>query len=247
MNRKVNLTEREKLVLCLLLENKVMTRRQIVKQVFPDLDSGNITHRLRRMLDLGLVKDYQDRRFDRDEILYELSGEGVAFAKSIYSMDFDQSPARSYAYEHDVGLVNLRNLFLCRSSVRKYIPENVLQCCPIVRDSDSYKSFSEMMSDAVVVVQTPNKLRAGAIEFEPTAKWIERYRDKVLNYYVKSDIGFVLYVCTSETTIQAIRTIENVIKPEGATKMYFALLEKVLASKDKMTFSGRNQALFEIT
>jgi hypothetical protein len=78
LNRKVNLTEREKLVLCLLLENKVMTRRQIVKQVFPDLDSGNITHRLRRMLDLGLVKDYQDRRFDRDEILYELSGEGVA-------------------------------------------------------------------------------------------------------------------------------------------------------------------------
>ena len=246
MNKKLKVTERENLVLCLLLENKVMTRRQIANHVFPGLDKGNLSHRLNRVLNLGLVKDYLDRRLDKYDILYELSGEGVAYAKSIYSMEFDQSPARSYAYEHDVGLVNLRRLFQNKPSVKKYISENILQCCPVVRDSASYKSFSEMMSDAVIVFQAQTKLRTGALEFEPTAKWIERYRDKVLNYYVKSDIGFVLYVCTSETTIQAIRTIENAIKPEGATKIYFSLLENVLAAKDKVIFEGRNQATIEI-
>lgn len=247
MNKKLNLTEREKLVLCLLLENKVMTRTQIVKQVFHDLDTGNITHRLRRILSLGFVKDYQDRRFNRRELLYELSSEGVALAKSLHRFDFDQTPPRAYSYEHDVGLTELRQVLEVRKSVEKYIPENLLQCCPVVREQIQFRSFLDLMSDAVLTVKVQEKIKTGALEYEPTAKWIERYRDKVLNYYVKSDIGFVLYVCKNETTIQAIRTIENEIKPQGATKMYFSLLENVLSAKDKMTFAGRNQAVFEIT
>ena len=141
MNKKLNLTEREKLVLCLLLENKVMTRTQIVKQVFHDLDTGNVTHRLRRILSLGFVKDYQDRRFNRRELLYELSSEGVALAKSLHRFDFDQTPARAYSYEHDVGLTDLRQVLEVRKSVEKYIPENLLQCCPVVREQTQFRSF----------------------------------------------------------------------------------------------------------
>jgi len=246
LNRKVNLTEREKLVLCLLLENKVMTRRQIINQVFPGLASGNVTNRLKRILDMGLLKDYQDRRFNRRDILYELSSEGVALAKSLHRFDFDQTPPRAYSYEHDVGLTELRQVLEVRKSVEKYIPENLLQCCPVVREQTQFRSFLDLMSDAVLTVKIQEKIKTGALEYEPTAKWIERYRDKVLNYYVKSDIGFVLYVCKNETTIQAIRTIENEIKPEGATKMYFSLLENVLSAKDKVTFVGRNQVTFDV-
>jgi len=240
------LTERERLVLCLLLENKVMTRKQIVNAVFPKLDTGNVTHRLTRLLDLGYLADFQDRRFDRKAILYELTHEGVLLAKSFYELEFDQTPSRSYAYEHDVGLVSLRELFQSKQSVQRYIPENILQCCPSARENDKFKSFSEMMSDAVVVIKIQDKFKIGALEFEPTVKKIERYRDKVLNYYVKSDISFILYVCSNKTAIDAIQSIENEIKPDGGTKMYFALYGNVLASKDKLTFVGRNKSLFEI-
>jgi DNA-binding MarR family transcriptional regulator len=244
--KRLKLTEREKQVLCLLLENKVMTRRQIVKQIFPNLDSGNITHRLSRLLNLGFLKDYQDRRFDRNDLLYELSSEGIVLSKSLHKLDFDQTPPRAYSYEHDVGLADLRQILENKESVEKYIPENVLQCCPVVREQNHFKSFVDMMSDAVLAVKMQGKIKTGALEFEPTAKWIERYREKVLNYYVKSDVGFVLYVCKSETTIQAIRTIENEIKPAGATKIYFSLFENVLTSMDKVIFLGRNQATLEI-
>lgn len=246
MNKKLNLTEREKLVLCLLLENKVMTRRQIINQVFPGLASGNVTNRLKRILNMGLLKDYQDRRFNRRDILYELSSEGMSLTKGLHDFDFDQSPPRSYSYEHDVGLADLRQVLENRKSVEKYIPENVLQCCPDVREQNQFKPFAEMMSDAVLTVKMPGKIKTGALEFEPTAKWVERYREKVLNYYVKSNIGFVLYVCKNETTIQTIRAIEDEIKPEGSTKMYFSLYESVLTSNDKVTFVGRNQVTFEV-
>lgn len=247
MNKKLGLTERDKLVLCLLLENKVMARRQIVKQVFPGLLSGTVTNRLRRILDAGLLKDYQDRRLSRKDIFYELSSEGIALAKSIHSFDFDQNPPRTYSYEHDVGLTDFRQVLETKKSVEKYIPENVLQCCPIVREQNQFRPFVDMMSDAVIALKAPGRIRTGALEFEPTAKWIERYREKVLNYYVRSEISFVLYVCKSETTIELIRAIEDEIKPDGAIKMYFLLYENVSSLNDKLTFVGRNQAAFYIS
>lgn len=223
-----------------------MTRNQIAKQVFPGLDKGNLSHRLNRILNLGFVKDYMDRRLNKNDILYELSSEGVAFTKSIHRFDFDQIPPRTYSREHDVGLTALRQVLETKKSVEQYIPENILQCSPEVREQPQFKSFLDLMSDAVLTLKIQDKIKIGALEYEPTAKWIERYRDKVLNYYVRSDIGFVLYVCKNEATIQAIRTIENEIKPNGATKVYFSLFENVLASKDKVIFEGRNQARIEI-
>lgn len=246
MSTKLKLTERERQVLCLLLENRVMTRKQIAKQVFLGLDKGNLTHRLSRILNLGFVRDYMDRRMSKYDIFYELSDDGVDFVKSIYPVSFDRSPSRAYSYKHDVGLVNLRQLFQEKPPVSQYIPENVLQCCPSVRDSESYRPFAEMMSDAVIVLQMQDKIKIGALEFEPTAKSRERYWDKILNYYVKSDIKFVLYVCTSETTINVIRSIEDEIKPDGAVKIYFSLLENVLAPKEKLIFEGRNESRLEI-
>lgn len=246
LNKNLNLTEREKLVLCLLLENKVMTRRQIAKQVFPGLDKGNLSHRLSRVLNLGFVRDYLDRRLSKYDIFYELTSEGVSLSRSLYKLDFDQNPSRAYSYEHDAGLTDLRQILEAKKSVETYTPENILQCCPVVREQSQFKPFVDMMSDAVLTVKTSERIKTGALEYEPTAKWIERYRDKVLNYYVKSNIGFVLYICKSETTIQAIRTIEDEIKPEGATKIYFSLFENVLASKDKVIFENRNRAIFEI-
>lgn len=245
MYKNLILTDRERLVLSLLLENKVMTRKQIVNSVFPKLDSGNVSHRLTRLLDLGYLKDYQDRRFDRTAILYELSDEGINLAKSFYEMEFDQRPSRSYTYEHDIGLVNLRKMLQSKFSVQRYIPENMLQCCPSIRENDKFKSFSEMMSDAVVVVKLQDKFKIGALEYEPTVKKIERYRNKVLNYYVKSDISFVLYICSNQTAIETIQCIENEIKPNGATKIYFALYADVLKTKDKLIFTNRNQAQLE--
>lgn len=246
MNRNRILTDREKQVLCLLLENKVMTRKQIVAEVFPALDKGNVTHRLNRILTEGLVRDYMDRRFSKTDILYELTDDGLRLTKSIYSMEFDQSPARTYAITHDVGLVTLRNLFQKKSMVKEYIPENVLQCAPFVREDQQIKPFAEMMSDAVLKIKFPNFLKFAALEFEPTSKNLDRYRDKILNYYVKSRISLVLYVCDHEKTIEKIKSIESEIKPDGATKMYFALFENVLSSSDKLTFFGRNQAKIEI-
>lgn len=247
MYKNLQLTERERLVLSLLLENKVMTRKQIVDSVFPKLDSGNVTHRLTRLLELGYLADFQDRRFDRKAILYELTHEGVQLAKSFYEMEFDQQPSRSYAYKHDLGLVDLRKLFQSKFSVQRYIPENILQCCPSIKENDKFKSFSEMMSDAVIVVNLQDKFKIGALEYEPSVKKMERYRDKVLNYYVKSDISFIIYVCSNLSTMEVIQNIENEIKPNGATKMYFALYEDVLKSTDKLTFIGRNKSLLEIT
>jgi hypothetical protein len=244
--KNLQLTDRERIVLSLLLENKVMTRKQIVNSVFPKLDTGNVTHRLIRLLELGYLADYQDRRYERKAILYELTDEGVLLAKSFYEMEFDQRPSRSYTYEHDVGLVNLRKLFQEKKSVQRYITENILQCCPATRENDKFKSFSEMMCDAVIVIKLQDKFKIGALEYEPSVKKMERYRDKVLNYYVKSDISFVLYVCSNLAAIETIKSVENELKPNGATKMYFALYEDVLKSQDKLIFTNRNQFQFEI-
>jgi hypothetical protein len=103
-----------------------------------------------------------------------------------------------------------------------------------------------MMSDAVISLSINNQKKNGALEFEPTGKWIERYRDKILNYYIKEDIDFVLYVCTKKQTVETIQSVENEIKPNGGTKIYFSLLEDVLRQKIKVPFHGRNQSLFEI-
>lgn len=247
MYKDLILTEREKRILRLLLENKVMTRKHIAKQIFPNLDTGNITHRLYRILELGFVKDFQDRRFSKYDIIYELTGEGIAIAKSLHDLEFDRSPTRSYAKEHDLGLSEIRQLLQSKSTVANYFPENVLQCCPLIREQAIYKPFVDVMSDAILSIRISSQLKNGALEFEPTGKWIERYKEKLLNYYIKEEIDFVLYVCTSGKTIETIQSVENEIKPKGKTKIYFSLLENVLKQNQIVTFQGRNQSLFQIS
>ena len=247
MNKRAILTDRDKKLLCLLFENKVMARRQIVHEVFPGLDSGNVSHRLSRILNSGYARDYMDKRFSIRDTFYELSDQGNQFVRSIYPMEFTEKPTRSYTYGHDVGLVDLRQKIQNKKSLKKYVTENVLQFCLPISENELFKPFVDIMSDVVLQLEVNGKIKTGALEFEPSEKNHARYRDKVLSYYVKEKIGFVIYVCTNETTIKTIQSIENEIKPEGNTKLYFSLLKNVLSSTDKLTFLNRSKAILEIS
>tara|TARA_B110001454_G_scaffold219192_1_gene251126 strand:- start:12441 stop:13184 length:744 start_codon:yes stop_codon:yes gene_type:complete len=244
--KKQLFTVRERLLLERLVENKVMTRNQIHQAIFPSVGKKSLSHYLKRLLNVGFITDKMQKRISRSDIFYELTDSGLAYAMNTIEVEFIQKPTHSYTFEHDVGLVDIRNRFAKSLMLEEYFTENMLQCFGHLHSDVRLKPLIDMKSDAAAFLKVNEKLKTVAIEYEPTKKWIDRYRDKILYYYVNTGIDFVFYICRDESTVRAIQQIERELHPEGHSKMYFILFQDVRSLAESMTLVNRNQVKFEI-
>ena len=240
------LTDREKFLLSGLIENKVMTRNQIHRKIFPSVGKKSLSRYLKRLLNVGFISDKMQKRISKNDIFYELTDSGLECGMRVYDALFVQKPTHSYTFDHDSGLVDIRYRLENSKMLDAYYTENMLQCFSHLQIDERLKPFIDMKSDAAAFINMNGKLKSVAIEYEPTKKWIERYRDKILYYYVNASIDLVFYFCRDESTIKSIQQIEREIHPEGHSKMYFILFRDATALAELMTFKNRNQANLEI-
>jgi len=240
------LTDRERFLLRGLIENKVMTRNQIHRQVFPSVGKKSLSRCLKRLLNIGFISDKMQKRISKNDIFYELTDSGLEYGMKIYDAEFVQKPTHSYTFEHDAGLVDIRYRIEKSIMLDVYYTENMLQCFSHLQSDERLKPFINMKSDAAAFINMNGKLKSVAIEYEPTKKWIDRYRDKILYYYVNASIDLVFYFCKDESTMKAIQQIEREIHPEGHSKMYFILFHDLRPLAKSMTFKNRNQVTLGI-
>ena len=123
----VVLGERDFKIMQLLFENKIVSREQIGRRFFPNICKDTVNRRLRKLVDLGLLR--RKRAFEGRLAIwgYSLTLDGLDKIKPKLPYEVKTRATRSECPLHDIALNDIRQAFEAKSIVQEYYPENVLQ------------------------------------------------------------------------------------------------------------------------
>ena len=246
--RKVVLCERDRQIMHLLFENKVMSREQINKKFFPDVSSQTVNSRLRKIMRLGLIKRKPLELDHKVFYVYSLTQRGLAEIKPMLLYEIKAMRSSSECPLHDLSLNNIRVAFEAKNAVQNYYTENVLQTCTGFKSDRQFRPFVELNSDAMAEVDTRIGVLNLAIEFDTAHKSKDRYRQKVNAYYVKRGVDGVLYVCANKHILNVLHKVDREVSDRHKCKhkLYFALLENVTGAEGGLTFTNAKKGIFVV-
>ena len=248
-DKGVVLCERDWRIMHLLFESKVLSREQIGKQFFPDVSKHTVNRRLRKIVDLGLIKG-KPVVYDRKIFYgYSLTQRGLAKVKPILPYDVTATRSSSECPLHDLLLNNIRVAFEGKDAVRNYYTENVLQTCTELQNDEKFQPFIELNSDAMAEVNSKIGVLNLAIEFDTTRKNKRRYSEKIDDYYVENGVDGVLYICADKYILNALLKVDKEVseRHECDHKLYFALLKDVTVATSELTFTNADKHIFSVS
>ena len=245
--KKVILRNRDFEILQFLFESKIVTKDQIKLYFFNNAANGTVNRRLRKILSLDLIKRIPLEMGQKTIYGYFITPKGLNKVKHLLPYGYGKIN-QSDCHIHDITLVDIRKAFESKKSVQNYYTENVLQTCHGFKDNAQFQPFIELNSDGVILIDTKIGILDLAIEFDATQKNNKRYRHKINDYYGKQNIEGVLYICANQCILNALLKLDREASHyhQSNPKMYFALLDNVIHTKDKMTFRNVNKRIFQV-
>ena len=248
-SRKVVLCKRDRQIMHLLFESKVMSREQINNQFFPDVSSQTVNSRLRKITSLGLIKRKPLELDHKVFFVYSLTQRGLAEIKPMLPYEIKAMRSSSECPIHDLSLNNIRVAFEGKDAVQNYYTENVLQTCTSFKSDRQFRPFVELNSDAMAEVDTRIGVLNLAIEFDTAHKSKDRYRQKVNAYYVKRGVDGVLYICANKHILNILHKVDTEVsdRHKRKHKLYFALLENVTGATGELTFTNAKKGIFIVS
>ena len=243
---EVVLGERDMRIMRLLFENRIVSREQIGSRFFPDVSKDTVNRRLRKLVDIDLIKKttvYVGRRAISG---YSLTQGGLAKITPTLPYEVKTKAMRSKCLLHDIALNDIRQVFESKRTVQGYYTENVLQARTDLQANEWFQPFIELNSDAMTEVDSRVGTLHLAIEFDLTHKSHRRYRRKLNAYYGHRKIDGVLYICADEHILKTLCKLDHEAaeRHHSDHKLYFALLADVTGGEGKMTFTNASKDIF---
>ncbi len=214
---------------------KVATIKQINRDIF---QTSRVTCYQR-------IKKYQEKKFikaigvfqnDINCHAYEVTPKGEKIIKANLRDIISGNRFRSNSIEHDLLLVDIKNIFASKKMVKAYYTENQIQTYFDFRSEDNLQPFQEMQSDACLILQKNDfdPIHV-ALELELSVKATERYRQKIREAYYLNVFG-IIYICKDNFLIKKLQKIDEEVREERRTKIYFSTLDEILSSQEELTF-----------
>lgn len=235
-------------ILQFLFEHKVASRDQIHYHFFSDASRRAVNRRLKKILDLGLIRRMPVEAENGLIFSYLVTQKGMDKVMSILPYGTDNNGTQSYCPLHDMTLVDIRRAFEAQDSVQEYYTENVLQRSYDFKENHPFRPFVELHSDGVISIDAKTGILNLAVEFEAHKKTIERYRKKLDDYYLKRKVKGVLYICSDESILNTLSKTDKEVftRHSRSSKMYLALLKDVIQSNKGMTFRNAENFIIKI-
>ena len=235
-------------VLQFLFEHKVLSREQIHLYFFSGVAKRTVNRRLRKILNLGLIKQVFIPTRQGPIYGYSLTQRGVNQIKFSLPYKVNGKSSQSYCPLHDMALVNIRKAFEARNSVQGYYTENVLQTCSDFKEGPQFRPFVDLKSDGLAFVETKIGVLNLAIEFDAHRKSHQRYRKKIDDYYWNRKVDGVLYICSHQGILNALLRADKEVTHSHhcESKVYFALLDDVTNAKKEMIFRNVEKYIFKV-
>ena len=236
------ITERDVNVLKFLHENKIAQRDQLHNLFFKKTNIRVFNRRILKLLEHGYVERRALALNHKLTSCYQLSPKGFQYLKSFNEFEEVFKSERSEAIEHDISLVVVRGIISAKKKVIKFFTENMLQCNSYFIESDIFKKFIRLQSDAVCEAKFSKANHLLAIEYESSIKSKKRYEDKISDYY-NVDIQAVIYICESQRLLEKIMEIDKIVskRKKVDSKLYFCLMNDLKKSSTEHTFFSSSE------
>jgi hypothetical protein len=234
--------ERDKKILKAAFEHKVLDLESVYQIAFEGLHIEIARRRALKLCAHGYLKRIPFLRGGHHFSLFSPTEKGIEEIRNMYPGELQIKVLKSYCVEHDLTLFKIRQRLEKLAMTKQYLTENMLQSLIEVKNSSQFSEFAKLNSDAAVVIKTNEGELNIAVEFENSEQAKGRYTSKFRNYYVRSEIHFVIYVCSRPQLMKNMGEIDRSLRGEGNHKIFFCLLDEVLKPSESLVFENLSKA-----
>lgn len=243
---RLELSDRDLKILQYVFEQRAVAHFQIERKFFANFHRSVCHERMSKLVKFGLLQKAVTHT-DKGWILYYGSTEkGLKYVVTNSSRDITDPDFKSDSVNHDIGLVDVRERLSKSKLLAEYLSESVLQSCKSLRESEDFRSFVNINSDAALVINGKNSRYTVALEYEISDKAESRYSKKILEYHLASRVEVVLYVCRNAKIENLIRKVDSDISANYKEKVFTCLEENFHNSTTELAFSNRSNAIYRL-
>ena len=204
---------------------------------------------IRRLQKLFKGKFIGKRGYDsngRLRVYYFILPHGLSIIKEDFIFETSQPSLKSASVEHDLGLSEIRNKLESYEMVESYYSENYLQNCSLEDGLQKLLPLRELNSDGAIRIKTKVGAFWAAIEYERRKKPPEKYIEKFTDYYLKSEITAVFYICEGEEIVNLIARTDKEVGHDFGAKIYTTMKKDCDGKGKNLPFKNSKGDVFNL-
>ena len=222
MNETINQYHHFIRLLAFLAEQKIATGFQIEKYCFNGLSRSfawKAIKKLRqsRLIDPLIILSPNSRPFSA----YQLTNDGFKELKLQTGIDLEEIQIKSNSPQHDIALTDLRLLFSRIQECQYFISENVIRSKLLPDENNELAVFRSCRSDSAVRMTINKKDVWLALEYERSRKSLDRYVQRIKNWYQREDLPGILVATEDEPLAELMAKIDAKTIPQLPRKVLF--------------------------
>jgi hypothetical protein len=216
---------------------RVASFSQIQKRYFANVFRTAGPRRIRQLADAGYLKVVVAGDENVTHQFTRLTDKAWPEIRELWPFEVNNPLFKSESPVHDLRLAELFFSFEKLSTFNQLLTENLLQTSSAIAEDPKFGALAKLQADGALVVKPPRSdAYVYGVELETSKKAPERYRDKLLNYYIAGGLDGVLYISDSQVTLDAVARADAEIRSKRESILHLALEKNVLASNGKIYF-----------
>lgn len=235
------MTSRDRSIIDWLFESKVSNSHQLRRKFFAKGTHQALYRRLNRLHRGGWLSKTGYYERSKLRFVFTITEKSSRLIIGPDCSQVDIPTYRSYALEHDIALAEIRMRFDSLGMIKAFVPENRIQHDSEFLESVELKTYVGLRSDALMKVRFVDRRELWIpLEYEASLKSRERSYEKLLSYYTKSEAPAVLFVSRNSPIQRRMKEMDQEICKDFKSKVYFALFDDVVSTKENVTFTKTN-------
>jgi predicted transcriptional regulator len=219
----IQVSELDKKLFLYLFSNKVATKSQIARDLFPHMTHQAIYKRLNKLSKFHFIeKSYHQDLGGR--IIYSIGKRSL----DEYFSDCEViKKCKSDSIKHDLTLVDIRSVLIQRPGVQNYYTEALLKSKQVLLSPEFDLFYSEIRPDAIVKLRLTHGEYLFSLEYESSIKFLKRYKELFKKYLNQNFIQGVLYITKDEKVLKRVSNIQKEFFKDLPPIIFYSTLENI--------------------
>lgn len=239
---KVIITHRDTKILRYVFENRVATLPQIQRRFFSPTQRSVASRRVWNLCRVGCLRPDAFMSSGKIVRYFESTPKAYRLVRASWPIEVDDPHFRSESPQHDIRLGDCRFVFEGLPTFAEFYPENLLQSSSFLQDDPLTNQLARLQADAALLLSVKNGIdRVYGVELEISKKSPERYRGKLIDYYISNVVDGVLYICGDLQILNAVARADKEVRTHRRSKVHLATETSVLSGDGKMKFQSAEE------
>lgn len=223
----INIREVDKKLFFYLFINKIATKSQIARDIFPSITHQALYKRLNKLAKYNFL----EKNYHQDlsgKIIYCVGKQ--ALLEYFSNNSLIEKKYKSDCINHDLSLVDIRSILIQKGSVQNYYTEALLKS-KIESFSPEFDLFySEIRPDALLKLKLTHGEYLFTLEYEASLKFLKRYKDLFKKYLNQNYVQGILYITKDEKILKRVSKIQKEHFKDYPPIFFYCTLESLLTS-----------------